>query len=157
MKGFGAIGLILALFLLAGQCMAQVQEAPQYVLGAGAGFQTYSDRIVQGWMTAAVRVAERTYSITTVDMTVERASVRTGMGYVLVQQGPWRLIGLGDVGIASGGGHAGGAYSAGGSLFYDISRWTRVDGTYAVGAVRVFGSSVASVRPLFEFGISKTF
>ncbi len=147
--------LALALVL---PCLAQTTlEQPQYLLGAGAGFNSAASPRTNGWMTFGAKVTQNNYSLTTLEMTGKRSSLRTGVARVLLEKDRFALIALGDAGVQAGSENAGGAFSGGGSLLYDISRWVKTSNAYAVATVRVLKTSLEDVQPVFSFGFVKTF
>jgi hypothetical protein len=150
------------LFLATILAMAQTNSVdtayqPQFVLSAGAGWNHYAAPQSAGWMTFGARIADGTYSLTSIDMTSQTSSIRTGLSRVLIRQGYFTLTALGDAGIASGSGTAGAAFSGGGSVLYDISRWSKVEHTYLIGTVRVLKTTLTEVQPVFALGIGKAF
>jgi hypothetical protein len=142
-------------------------EQPQFLVAAGAGFNHYETPQTTGFLTAGVRVADKTYSLTSIDMASTRSSMRTGVARVLIERDNFVLLALGDAGVATGGGAFASAYSAGGIMAYEIGKWLKMPRLYAMGAVRVLrtaipdtavaGGSFQSVQPKFEFGVAKAF
>ncbi len=155
-----AIALSLLLCLSAA-AVAQ-QPTPQYWVAAGAGWNHYSAPQALGWVNAAVRLTENNYSLTSIDMTSVNASIRTGFARILTRKGNWGLLLLGDAGVMSGADAVTGAFGAGGAVTFDLSRFVRADGIHLVVACRVLKSGFSDgplnhVKPVFEFGFSKSF
>jgi len=136
---------------------AASEPQPQYFLAAGAGFNHYVVPQASGWMTFGAKVGDGSYTYTTVTMTGKSSSLSAGYARVLIQQDNFTLMALGDAGVTSGEGNVGGAFAGGGSLSYDISKWTHVPKTFAVATVKVLKTSLNDVQPVFCFGIGKAF
>ena len=152
--------------LIATACFAQdaaqpsapsIAYQPQYWLAAGAGFNKYASPQANGWLTFGVRVGDASYTYTTVSMTSVNSTLSAGYARILIEQDRFTLMALGDAGVSSGSGNVGGAFSGGGALAYDISRWTKIPRTYAVATVKVLKTSLNDVQPVFGFGIGKAF
>jgi len=133
------------------------EPQPQYFLAAGAGFNHYTVPQASGWMTFGAKVGDGNYTYTTVTMTGKSSSMSVGYARVLIQQDSFTLMALGDAGVTSGEGNVGGAFAGGGSLSYDVSKWTHVPKTFAVATVKVLKTSLNDVQPVFCFGIGKAF
>jgi len=153
---------LIVLFALAlSPAFSQVPEAPapfqpQYWIGAGTSYNYYATpSVAAGWISFGARVADRTYSFSTLDMTQTQASIRTGVSRILAQSGPVSLLMLGDAGITTLSGVALGSFSGGGMLLYDLGAFSkRLKHVYATGVMRVIGVSSTAVQPVFEVGIS---
>src|SRR5262249_35209775 len=105
----------------------------------------------------AAKVADRTYSFSTIDMTQTQASIRTGVARILAQTTNVSLLALGDAGVTTTNGVALGAFSGGGVLLVDLGKfWSKLSHIYATGALRVIGVNSTSVQPVFEAGLSFT-
>jgi hypothetical protein len=138
---------------------------PDYLVAAGGSYSKYSSPpVAAGWLSAAVKVADKTYSITTLDMGSTSSSLRTGVARLLKQSGNWTLSLHGDGGVTMPNGALGGttvalgSFSAGGMLLYDLGGLSKaLAHVYAVGVVRILSINSTSVQPVFEVGIGKAF
>ena len=158
MKTLAVIICILAALSLPtfAQDASQASFQPPYWLGAGTSYNYYSTpSVAAGWVSFAAKVADRTYSFSTIDMTQTQASIRTGVARVLAQSGSVSLMALGDAGLTTVSGVALGSFSGGGILLYDLGTFSkRLNHVYATGALRVISVSSTSVQPVFEVGLS---
>jgi hypothetical protein len=152
------VRLFAILALLASAAFAQetANFQPQYWLGAGSSYNYYAAPPAHaGWISFAAKVADRTYSFSTIDMTQTQAAIRTGVARILSQSGNVSLLALGDAGLTTVNGVALGSFSGGGILLYDLGAFSqRLQHVYATGALRVIGTGGSSVQPVFEIGLS---
>ena len=148
--------VLLALLAVAG--IAQTADAtPQYSIAAGAGFNYLESPQAKGWATFAAKIADKTYSLSTLDMTSKGSSLRTGLLRTVYSSGGFTLGILADAGVVAGQGSVGGAFTGGGVVTCDISKFAKVPGAFAVGAVRVVQAAGGGVSPTFSFGVGKNF
>jgi hypothetical protein len=130
---------------------------PAYVVLAGGEYDRTAGTAA-GLVSFGARVADRTYSYSTIELKAARqSSLRTGVARIMSQKNGWTLLALGDAGLTTDTGVALGAFSAGAVALYDISNLTHVDGLHAFGGLRVLKVSSQSVEPVFEFGLAKEF
>jgi hypothetical protein len=152
---FLAILFLRALTLHAQETIYQ----PQFWVGAGLAYNYYAaPSAAAGWISLAVRIADRTYSFSTMDMTRVQASLRTGVSRILTQSGNFTVVALGDAGLTTINGVALGSFSGGGMLLYDLGGVSpKLKHSYVTTVMRVIAVNSTSVQPVFEFGISKGF
>ena len=155
------IALALSLFLCS-FAFAQEPTNPKYWVAMGAGWNHYSCPQALGWINAAAQLTENNYSLFSIDMTSVDASFRGGVARVLSRKGNWGLLALGDAGMVSGLGEVTGIFGGGGVVTYDISRLVKSEGVHVMVAVRVLKSGFTNgplnhVKPVFEFGVGKSF
>lgn len=141
-----------------------VPYQPDYWIGLGGSYSKYSaPPTAAGWVTAAVRVSDKTYSITTIDMMSNSSSLRTGVSRVLKQTGNWTVSLHADGGITrpigvDNGVVAVGSFSGGGLLMYDLVGVSKkLEHVYIVGVVRIVSVTSSDVKPVFEIGIGRSF
>lgn len=131
---------------------------PQFAISAGLGWNHFDTPQIKGWGTFAARVADKTYSLSTLDMTSKAASVRTGILRNVFVGGGWTIGVLADFGVVAGESSVAGAFTGGGAVTRDLSKVTKIPGAFAVGAVRVVQlGGGAGVSPTFSFGFGKAF
>lgn len=158
--------VITAVFLLALAICAFAQEPvpaalptsavtyqPQYFLAGGAGFNQYATPQASGFLTFGFRVSDLNFTYTTLTMTSKSSTLGQGFGRYLISQNGFTLAMLGDAGFAAGGGSVGGTFGAGGSIGYDISRWTKVPHTSFIATLKCDKASGDEVKPTFKFGV----
>ncbi len=146
------VALIIGLFLVLTPLFGQ-----DYWVFAGAGWNRAETPEGSGFLNFGANLGSGNFALTTVEMTSRTSSIRAGYARLLKFKDRFGLLALGDAGVISGEGSVGGAFSGGGILTYDISKWTRVAGTHAVFVVRVNKSSMNDVQPTFGFGVGKVF
>lgn len=144
--------LLVMLFAFAGLGLAQ-----DYWMATGAGFNQYADKQVSGWVSFGVKMADKTYSYTTVETTAAGSSTRTGVAQLMVQRAGLKVMALGDAGSVTKDGALGAAYSGGGVIAYDLSKVFKISGLHAVFTVRALNGSVIGLQPAFAFGFGKAF
>lgn len=138
---------------------AQTPDQPQFFVAAGGSYSHYTaPPVAAGWMTFGIKVADKTYSFSTIDMTPTVATARTGVSRVLVQSGNVTLMALGDAGMATLGGVTLGSFSGGGLLIYDLAGVNkRLAHIHVVALVRVVAINATMVQPTFGLGIGRSF
>ncbi len=139
------------------------QQLPATFLAAGAAYNPFSHPGAAGWFSYArlVDAGSGTYFFTTEDLTSSRErpytaqiSVRVGIGTLLKQIGPVRVIGIVDGGAAAAGDESGGAAS-GGSMA--IVRVLKTNYSLVIG-FRVLKTSIGSGTPkVYEIGLGRAF
>ncbi|WP_321471172.1 hypothetical protein [uncultured Paludibaculum sp.] len=129
----------------------------QYFVAAGAGFNRYADKQASGWLTFGARIAPGLYTYSLLTMTDQTSTIGQGFMKVLIRQDGFTLSALGDAGVAAGEGAVGSAFAGGGSLNYDISRWTKVPKTWVTATVKVAKTTLGEAQPVFCFGFGKSF
>jgi hypothetical protein len=130
---------------------------PQFILSGGLGFNHYETPQIKGQLSFATRVADGLYNISTLNTTSKVSTLSTGIAKRFHVGEGFALSALVDGGIATGGGNVGGAVSGGGILTYDVSKWSKVSGSFAYGAVQIAQTSLGGVQPTFSFGVGKVF
>ncbi len=143
----------------------EIPYQPDYMVAFGGSYSHYeTPPVAAGWLSVAVHVADKTYSLTTLDMTKTTSSLRTGVARVVKQAGNWTLSLHADGGLTIGGVSVGtssvtvGSWSGGGMLLYDLGGVSkRLGHTYAIGVCRVIAVTANRVSPVFEFGFGKSF
>lgn len=144
--------------------------SPQYILGTGIGFHPYQTPIKagsSGYLSFAAKLTDGTYSISTLDLTSAGGQFRTGIGRVLVTQGNYTLMAYVDAGISADANNVASAFSGGGYLLYDVSKFSKSEHTYVGAQISVTKAGVPApvqgatlinpVQPYFAVGIFKTF
>ncbi len=156
----------IAVILSALSVMAQTSTPflPSYVPLAGISYDYYGKTGFAAQTTVAVKVTNQAstvplYSFSTLDLTRDAAVLRTGAAYILLQQGRWSIVGLGDAGLATGVGPALGAFSGGGFLAYDVG--ARVSGDkshfYIAFGGRVLNITSQTVQPIYTITLGPGF
>jgi hypothetical protein len=132
-------------------------QQPQFILLAGLGFNHYDTPQFKGELSFATRVADRTYNVSTLNMTSKVSTITTGVARQFYSGQGFTMSAIADAGVATGNGNVGGAISGGGVLTCDLSKLSKVPGSFAYGAVKVAQSSLGGVQPTFSFGFGKSF
>ncbi len=159
MKILLSLSLILTFF----GCIAFAQgpptvadTTPTYIIAGGVGYSPYTAGItgVSGIGIFAVHIAKSNLlSWSTMQMVPGQktgANVRTGLGYIVYQGGPWSLTAIADAGVAMGGAVTLGTFSGGGVLAYEFK--PKLYFTVGLSIVQV---SSNLVQPSFGFGFAK--
>ncbi len=132
-------------------------------MAAGAGYNPFTRPGAAGWFSYAnlLDAKSQTYVFTTQELSssterpyTAQTSVRIGIGTVLKQFGPVRILGIVDGGGAVAGSDSGGAASGGTMAVFSIgkSRYSLVAG------FRVLKTSIVSGTPkVYEFGLGRAF
>lgn len=160
-------GLTLACgFMLSAQTVSPEPE-PQYSAAFGLGFNHYTGPQVKGWAAFESRIATGTYSISTLNLTSQVATLSTGLRRNFYSSGPVTMFALADVGLATGEGTTSAMFGGGGGLKLLLSgaaakipflkAISGVPGSYVVGAVRVQQLNGQGVSPTFTFGLGVDF
>lgn len=133
---------------------------PQYYVGSGAVYDYYGKTGFAGITSFAARISTSSvYSYSTLEMSRDQSALRTGAGYLFINQGNWSLMALGDAGVATGSGPTLGSFSGGGFLNYDIgARLTEGKQHFfiSVGG-RVLNTSSQGPQPIFTILFGKGF
>jgi hypothetical protein len=145
---------------------APVVTYPSYFVAAGGGYtRNATPNAAEGWLSAAVQVGTNSpyYSITTVDMTSQTSSIRTGFARIFSQSGNLTLMGRVDAGISTVTPVIGN-FSGGAILLYNMKGFNaKLNNIFLVGEVRITGATSTTlatpnqVTPGFYFGLGKTF
>jgi hypothetical protein len=124
---------------------------PAYWIGAGASYSHYaSPPLAAGWLSAAVKVADKTYWPTTLDLMSTTADMRTGVARVLARSGRWVLLAHANGALTSAGL---GGFSSGAMLIYNLGgRWSDYS---LMGVIPVVAST--PIKPVVEIGIGRSF
>ena len=151
---------ILALMLGASQARAQTDFVPQYFTLGGVSYDYYGGSGFAGVTVFGAKLTPTSegkpgfpvYSITTIELTKDIATARTGLSYVFFQDGNWALAGLGDAGATTGSGQTLGSFSGGGSISFDIGgKLTGNKSHFFISpAVRVLNITGKTVQPIYE-------
>jgi hypothetical protein len=149
---------LIALIFIAAAALPAQTPAPQYVLAGGLGFNHADTPQIAGELSFGARITDGIYSFSTLKMTGKLSTISTGVSRRCHVSDGFTLSALLDGGLAAGGGTVGGAVSGGGMLTMDVSRWSKIPGSFAYGAIRILESPVAGgVQPAFSFGFGKVF
>lgn len=137
---------------------------PQYYVGTGISYDYYGKTGFAATSSFGILTSSSVplYSFTTLELTSQTATVRTGAAYLFKQAGNFNLVALGDAGLATGSGPTLGSFSGGGFLLYDVgSRLTKgVQHFYVGGGGKVLaltGGAAGGVNPVFELTFGKGF
>lgn len=159
------LALVLAVCML-GQTTTAEPEA-QYSAAAGLGFNRYDTPQIKGWAAFETRVAAKTYSVSTLNMTSQVATISTGVKRVFYVSGPVSLFAAGDVGVATGEGSVTAALGGGGGIKLMLEGVAKkypllkllggVPGSYFSGALNVTQINGRGVLPMFSAGIGVDF
>lgn len=126
---------------------------PQYFVAATVGFQNTATPQATGGLTFGVRVREANFTYTTLTMTGKTSTLGQGFGRYLIQVNGFTLAALADIGVSTGNDSVGSALGMGGSISYNISRWTKVPHSAFVATVKCDKSGSADVKPVLTFGV----
>ena len=170
--------LIISTILLASLASLSIAQTPapatgpNWFVSLGAEYNHYTP-VAQFAATAnfGAKVSDHFWSITTLVMQPSAATIRSGVGYSLVQNNNLRLIMLGDAGITTQTNQIAGAIPiptavtlgnlGGGALIsYDLGgAWTKLKdkGLYVNAGVRIAAVTATSVMPAAIITIGKTF
>ena len=150
--------LMIVFILMALPLAAQTPApfVPSYFTLAGISYDYYGKTgfAAQTTFGAKITSAENKfplYSFSTLELTRDIATLRTGAAYAFYQQGNWSLVGLGDAGLATGTGATLGTYSGGGFLAYDVGgKVTKGNSHFYVAfGGRVLNITSQTVQPIF--------
>jgi hypothetical protein len=159
------------LFLLAAAasaCFAQTLTPtpayPGYMIAAGGGYtRNATPNAAEGWVSAALGLGGRNYSITTVDMTSTTSTIRTGFARVFSQSGNFTLMGRVDAGLSTLPPVIG-SFSGGALVVYDMRGFSpKLANLFVIGEMRISGVTATTaavpnaVTPGFYFGVGKSF
>jgi len=144
---------ILILVLAAASCWGQTGFQPSYATGAGISYDHYADPPMgAAWVSFAAKVADKTYSFSTVDQTPKIASIRTGLARILFEDGRWSILVTGDGGLVTGNSLALGSFSGGPMVLYSVGS------AFHISAImRVVSAASLPVRPVYMLGVWRTF
>ena len=138
-----------------------VDEArtPTIFVGAGAGISPYATgQKYSGIGTLAIRIAgSNILSWSTLQMIPGQttgATLRTGIGYVVRQQGRWGVTAIADAGVATGGTVTLGSFSGGGVVTYEVNQ---VQHLYITAGISIVAVTSSLVQPSFGIGFTKGF
>lgn len=136
----------ITLFILAA-IAAFAQEPTNHFAAAGVG----SYNSVFG--TFGVRLSDATYTYSDLHVSGLGATLSQGLSQNMVHYNQFTASAIADIGVTS---HAQLALGAGGKFSYDISKWSKIQGSsvFATLKANVIGGKLCSD---FGFGFSKTF
>ncbi len=139
----------------------RAQDAPpQYVLATGGSYNRYGGPpIASGWISAGTLVGAGFYSFTTMDLTSKSSSMRTGFArQIFAKQGTAFWLHA-DGGVTNIGSDASlGTVGGGAMITQDLGQFKpSLKGWGIIGVLRVLGVSSDSVKPVFEFGFTRSF
>lgn len=145
------------------------QYIPQYFVGTGVAFDYYGKTGFAAQTEFAAngcfltntcdKGLSKVFSFTTIELTAQQATMRTGAAYIFLNQGNWYLIGLGDAGLATGSGPTLGSFSGGGFIGYDIGSKISKGASHFLIAFggRVIAITSQAVQPVPSFILGKVF
>jgi hypothetical protein len=149
-----------SLLFLLGSLSLSAQFVPSYYVATGVTYDYYGKSGFAANTELGIRIGQSSiFSYTTLELTQQTATIRTGAAKILFQSGNFGFILLGDAGLASGSGQTVGSFSGGGFLMYDIgSRVTKgLDHFYIGLGGRSLVLSGNTVQPIFEITFGKGF
>ena len=171
-NGF-TLALLVAVLCLVLPSMAMGQTAdvpdPAYSAGAFLGFNHYDQPQMKGGAFFDVRIADKTYNESTLNMTSQVATVTTSIKryFYTTPAGTVKLFGNVAVGVATGDGVTSGVFAGGGgvklmlagvaSKFPALKLFGSVPGAFTTGAVNVQQINGLGVSPTFTFAIGVDF
>lgn len=134
--------------------------SPQYIVATGISFDYYGKSGFAALTSFGFKplATSNAMSFTTLEMTAQTATIRTGGGYPIMQQGNWSIIVLGDGGISTGTGQPTlASLSGGGFVTYDIcAKITKgLSHCGLAGGARILTNVSQGVNPVGEFLFTK--
>ena len=149
---------LLAMLMLL-PCLAMAQDLPEQFAAAGVAVESGN---VTGWGTYAKKITGPVYSLTTYDITRAdtlapiglntltqlKSQARTGLAVYVKDFGPFRVFGLADAGVAADAQTAGGSFSGGAMVAYQI----KDSGWGIVVPIRVLKNSGGETTLIYEIG-----
>lgn len=153
--------LLAVLLVLAALPLVHAQTAPDpgptYVVGTGITYDYYGKTGFASTTTVALKVTGGLYQITTLDLTRDTSVMKAGVGYTLIKNGRWSLMGLGDAGGATGSGPTLLSASGGMALSYDVgSLLTKGKSSfYIIGGGRANHLASLPIAPTFTISFGK--
>lgn len=153
--------ILLAVFVAVPITAQSIDHQPQYFLAIGGGVKTYSTPYSFAYGSFGAKIADATWSMTTIEMTAVSSSTRTGIARALFQQGPVTLGVLGDIGASTNDtGNVGLALSGAGFVDVQIKK---LPGVSITATARMLKTAVqdplnsGGIKPIFTGGLTYSF